>query len=73
MVLDKILESPLGYKEVKLISLIGIQPWLFIGRIIAESEVPIPDAKGWLIGKDPDAGKNWRQEEKRAAQDKIVG
>ena len=73
MVLDKILESPLGYKEVKLISLIGIKSWLFIGRIIAESEAPIPDAKGWLIGKDPDAGKNWRQEEKRAAQDKIVG
>ena len=73
MVLDKILESPLGYKEVKLISLIGIKSWLFIGRIIAESEAPIPAAKGWLIGKDPDAGKNWRQEEKRAAQDKIVG
>ena len=57
MVLNKILERPLVYKEVKLISLIEIQPWLFIGRIIAENEALISDAKGRLIGKDPDAGK----------------
>ena len=52
------------------------QPWIFIGRTDAEAETPIlwpPDAKNWLIGKDPDAGKDWKQEEKGTAEDKIVG
>ena len=54
-------------KEIKPINPKGKQPWIFIGRIDAEAETPIfwpPDAKNWLIGKDPDAGKDWRQEEK---------
>ena len=53
----------------------GNQPWIFIGRTDAEAKVPIhwpPDAKSWLVGKDPDAGKDWRQEEKGAAENEIV-
>ena len=53
----------------------GNQPWIFIGRIDAEAEAPIlwpPDAKNWLIRKDPDAGKDWREEEKGMTEDKIV-
>ena len=67
MVLDKTLESSLDIKEVKLINPKGNQSWMFIGRTDAEAEAPIlwpPDAKNRLIGKDPDAGKDWRQEEK---------
>ena len=51
------------------------QPWIFIGRTDAEAEAPIlwpPDGKSWLIGKDPDAGKDWRQKEKRVAEDKMI-
>ena len=54
----------------------GNQPWIFIGRTDAEAETPIlwpPNVKNWLIWKDPDAGKDWRQEEKGAAEDETVG
>ena len=74
--LEKTLENPLDYKEIKPINPKGNQPWTFIGRTDAEADTLIlwlPDAKSWLIGKDPDAGKDWRQKEKRAAEDKIVG
>ena len=73
---EKTLESPLDSKEIKPVSLKkkkkkpvslkGNQPWLFIGRTGAEAEAPVlwpPDVKNWLIGKDPDAGKDWGQEE----------
>ena len=65
-VLEKTPESPLDIKETKPVNPKGIQPWIF-GRTDAEAEVPIfwpPDVKNWLIGKDPDAGKDWGQEEK---------
>ena len=67
MVLEKILDSPLDTKEIKPINPKEDEPWIFIGRTYAEAEAPIfwpPDAKNWLIGKDPNAGKDWRQEEK---------
>ena len=73
-VLEKTLESPLGSKEIKPVSCKGNQSWIFIGR--TDAEAPIlwpPDAKGWLIGKDPDAGKEWGGEEKGATEDKTVG
>ena len=63
-------------KEVKPVNSKGNQPWIFIGRIDAEAEAPVlwpPDAKNRLIRKDPDAGRGWEQEEKRAAEDKMVG
>ena len=69
VVLEKTLQSPLDCKEVKPVDLKGNQPWIFIGRTDAEAEAPIlwpPDVKNWLTWKDPDAGKDWRQEEKRA-------
>ena len=64
VVLEKTLESPLDYKEIKLVSSKGNQSWLFIGRTDADAEAPIlwpPDAKSWLIRRDPDAGKHWGQ------------
>ena len=67
MVLDKTLESPLDCKEVKSFNPNGDQPWMFTGQINAEAEAPIPwppAVKNWLIGKDPDAGKDWGQEKK---------
>ena len=67
MVLEKTFESPLDRKEIKPVNPKGNQSWIFIGRTDAEAEVPIlwpPDVKNWLIGKDPVAGKDWRQEEK---------
>ena len=67
VVLEKTLESLLDYKETKAINPKGNQSWIFIGRTDVESVAPIlwpPDAKGWLIWKDPDAGKDWGQEEK---------
>ena len=67
VVLEKTLESPLNCKEIKLVHPKGNQSWIFIGRTDVEAEAPIlwpPDTKNWLIGKDPDAGENWRQEEK---------
>ena len=76
MVLDKTLDSPLDYKEIKPVNLKGNQPWTFIGRIDAESEAPIlwpPDVKSQLAGKDPDAGKDWGQEQKGTTEDEMVG
>ena len=66
VVLGKILESHLDSKEIKPVHPKGNQSWIFIGRIDAEAEAPIlwPPGKNWLLGKDPDAGKDWRQEEK---------
>ena len=76
LVLEKIPESPLNSKEIKPVNPKGNQSWIFIGRTDAEAEAPIlwpPDTKGWLIGKDPDAGKDWRQEEKGTTEDEMVG
>ena len=67
VVLEKTLESPLDGKEIKPVNPKGSQPWIFMGRTAAESEAPMlwpPDAKSWLIEKDPDAGKAWRQRER---------
>jgi hypothetical protein len=67
VVLEKTLESPLVCKEIKLVNPKWNQPWIFIGRTDAEDEAPIlwpPDAKSWIIGKDADAGKDWRQKKK---------
>ena len=75
VVLEKALESPLDYKEIKPVNPEGNQPWIFIGWTAVEAEAPIlwsPDAKSWLTGKDPDAGKDWRQE-KGATEDEMVG
>ena len=76
VVLDKTLASPLDSKEVQPVNPKGNQSWIFIGRPDAEAEVPIiwpPDGKNWLIGKDPDAGKDWRWEEKGMTEDEMVG
>ena len=75
MVLVKTLESPLDCKEIKPINWKGNQPWMFIGRTDAEAEAPIlcpPDVETWLLRKDPDTGKDWRQEEKGTTEDEIV-
>jgi len=75
VVLEKILESPLDCKEIKPVSPKGNQPWIFIGRTDAKAETPIlwpPVVKNWLVGKDPDAGKDWRQE-KGMTEDEMVG
>ena len=72
----KTLESPLGFKEIKPVNPKGNQPWVFIGRTDVEAEAPIicpPDAKSWLIRKDPDAGKDWRQEQKGTTEYEMVG
>ena len=76
VLLEKTLESPLDSKEVKSVNLKGNQPWIFIGRTNADAETPIlwpPDAKNWLIWKDPDSGNDWRQEEKGMTEDEMVG
>ena len=65
--LEKTLEGPLDCKEIQPVHAKGDQSWVFIGRIAAEAEVAIlwpPDAKSWFVRKDPDAGKDWRKEEK---------
>ena len=75
VVLEKTLESPLDSMESKSINPKGNQSWIFIGRADAEAEAPIfwpPDAKSWLIRKDPDAGKDWRREEKGPTEDEMV-
>ena len=75
VVLEKTLESPLDCKEIQPVNLKGNQSWIFIGGTDAEAEAPMlwpPDAKSWLIGKDPDAGKDWRQEEKGMTEDEMV-
>ena len=76
MLLDKTLESPLDCKEIKPVNSKKGQPWIFFGRTVAKAEAPIlwpPDMKSWLIRKDPDAGKDWRQKEEGVAQDEMVG
>ena len=76
VVLEKTLESPLDCKEIEPVHPKGNQSWIFIGRTDAEAETPIlwpPYAKNWLIWKDPDAGKDWEQEEKGMAEDEMVG
>ena len=76
MVLEKTLESPLECKEIQPVHPKGNQSWIFMGRTDAKAETPIlwpPDAKNWLIWKDPDAGKDWRQEEKGMIEDEMVG
>ena len=76
VVFDKILESPLDCKEVQPVHPKGDQSWVLIGKTDDEAETPIvwpPDAKSWLIRKDPDAGKDWRQEEKGTTEDEMVG
>ena len=76
VVLEKTLESPLECKEIKPVNSKGNQSWILFGRTDAKTEAPIPwppDAKRWLTGKDPDAGKDWGQEEKGATEDKMVG
>ena len=75
VVLEKTLESPLDCKEIKPVNHKGNQTWIFIGKTVAETEAPIlwpPDVKGWLIRKDLDAGKDWRQEEKGTTENKMV-
>ena len=76
VVLEKILESPLDCKEIQPVHLKGNQSWIFIGRTDVEAETPIlwpPHTKNWLIWKDLDAGKDWRQEEKGTTEDEKVG
>ena len=76
VVLEKTLASPLGCKEIQPVHPKGDQSWIFIGRTDVEAEAPVlwpPDAKSWLIWKDPDAGKDWRREEKGMTEDQMVG
>ena len=76
VVLEKTFESPLDSKEIQPVNLEGNQPWIFIGRTDAEVEAPIlwpPDARNWLIGKDPDSGKDWRRQDKGMIEDEMVG
>ena len=76
VMLEKTLESPLDCKESQPVHPKGDQPWIFTGRTDAEAEAPVlwpPDVKHWLIWKDPDAEKDWRWEEKRTTEDKVVG
>ena len=75
VLLEKTLESPLDCKEIQPVHPKGNQSWIFTGRADAEAETPIlwpPDVKSWLIWKDPDAGKDWGQEEKGTTEDEIV-
>ena len=75
MVLEKTLESPLDCKEIQPVHFEGDKSWVFIGRTDAEAETPIPwlpHAKSWLIGKDPDAGMDWGQEEKGMTEDEMA-
>ena len=76
MVLEKTLESPLDCKEIKRVNRNGSQPWIFIGRTDAEAEPPIiwlPDSKSQLIGKDSDAGKDWRQQKGTTEDEGLDG
>ena len=76
MVLEKTLKSPLDCKEIRPVHPKGNQFWVFIGRADVEAETPIlwlPHAKSWLIWKDPDAGKDWGQEEKGMTEDEMIG
>ena len=74
--LEKTLESPLDCKEIQPVHPKGDQSWVLIGRTDLEAETPVlwpPDVKSWFVGKDPDAGKTWSQEEKGMPEDEIVG
>ena len=76
MVLDKALESPLDCKEIKAVHPKGNQPWIFTGKTDAEAEAPVPwppDVKKRLIGKAPDAGKDWRQKENGVTEGELLG
>ena len=76
MALEKALESPLDGKGIQPVHPKGDQSWIFVARTDAEAETPIlwpPDAKKWLIGRDPDAGKDWRWEEKGTTEEEMVG
>ena len=76
MVLEKTLESPLDYNETQPVHPKGDQSWVFFGRTDANAETPIlwpPNAKSSVIGKDPDAGRNWGQEEKGTTEDEMAG
>ena len=76
VVLEKTLESPLDCREIQAVHPKGDQSWVYTGRTDAEAETPIlwpPDVKSWLIWKDPDAGKDWGQEEKGTTEDETVG
>ena len=76
VVLEKTLESPLECKEIQPVHPKGSQSWIFTGRTDAEPETPVfrpPEAKNWLIWKDPDAGKDWRREEKETTEDEMAG
>ena len=76
MVLEKTLESPLNFKEIQPVHPKGDQSWVFFGRTDAKAETPILwplHAKGCLIGKNSDAGRDWRQEEKGATEDEMAG
>ena len=76
VVLEKTLESPLDCKEIQPVHPKGNQSWIFFGRTDAKAETPIlwpPDVKNWLIGNDPDAGKDWRQEEKWMPENEMIG
>ena len=72
----KILESTLDWKEIQPVHSKGDQSWVFIGRTDPEAKTPMlwpPHVKSWLIGKDPDAGRDWGQEEKGTTEDEVVG
>ena len=74
MMLEKTLETPLDCKEIKPVNPKGNQSWILIRRTYVEAETPITsDVKNWLTGKHPEAGKDWRQEEKGMIKDEIVG
>ena len=76
VVLEKTLESPLDYKDIQPVNPKGNQCWIFIGKTNAEADAPIlrlPNEKNWLIGKDPDAEKDWKQEEKEVTEDEMIG
>ena len=76
VVLEKTLESPLDCREIQLVYPKRNQSWIFIGRTDTEAETPIlwpPDVKNWLLGKDPDAGKDWRWQEKGMTEGEMVG
>ena len=76
VVLEKTLENPLDCKKIQPVHPKGDQSWVFIGRTDVEAETPIlwpPDVRNWLIGNDPDAGKDWRREEKGTTEDEMAG
>ena len=76
VVLEKTLENPLDSKEVQPVNPKGNQSWIFIGRTDAKAETPIfwpPDVKNWVLGKDPEVERGWRQEEKGTTEDEMVG